>query len=372
MLSDRGIRHYLDKGLLKVDPEYHIGPASIDLHIGSRLYRSNPQAHLRYQKKFDKLAKKLAKENFLDFIKKLEEPSQSFNQYVSQFGIPVSDSDGYWILEPDRIYYAQTKETITTQKYVGLKIATRSSSARIGLNVQDSEEELDKHDEFKGNPFLVIRTCGTTVELPRNYSICQMVVEPLMGYLFKKGIEEAIKNGDITISGNPVISFDSLILTFHHKLLGYNGKTLNPSRDNSGCFDEIDISNGCILKPGQFYLGSTKETIGIGKNLVGILDECFGPLCKDKKILSKLIGPDCIPLGRPYLFSTSYVHLNAPYHWPGSKHQMTLEIFPSEPVFVKAGQPACRLLIQQLYPECESPYSSKYNGQEGPTISRVK
>jgi len=368
MLSDKGIRCYLDEGLLKVNPECHIGPASIDLHIGSRLYRSNPQAHRLYQEKFDKLAK----ENFLDFMKKLEEPSQSFNQYVSQFGIPVSDSDGCWILEPNRLYYTQTDETITTKKSVYVRIATRSSSARIGLRVQYSEDGLDHCEAFKGKPFLVLQTYGTHVELPKKYSICQMVVQPLMGYLSEKGIKEAIKNGDITISGNPVISFDSLILTFHHKLLGYNGKPLNPSRDNSECFDEIDISNGCILKPGQFYLGSTKETIGIGKNLVGILDECFGPLCKDKKILSKLIGLNCIPLGRPYLFSTNYVHLNAPYHWPGSKHQMTLEISPSEPIYIKAGHPACRLLIQLLYPECESPYNSKYNGQEGPTISRVK
>ncbi len=56
MLSDKGIRDYLQKGLLDVEPLGNIGPASIDLHIGNRLYRYDPQAWLAHQQEVDKLA----------------------------------------------------------------------------------------------------------------------------------------------------------------------------------------------------------------------------------------------------------------------------------------------------------------------------
>lgn len=370
MLSDRSIKDYISRGLLKVTPTPKIGPASIDLHIGNQLYRSNPQAHLSYQEEVEKLDKQ---GKFLEFLEKQEEPDLPFDRYVSRFGIPVADIDSNWILEPNHIYYAQTAETITAQKDVYIWIATRSSCARNGLRIQYSEEKLDKNERFKGKPFLVLQTYGTRVELPKKYPVCQMIVGRSRN-LMNKEIEEVMKKGDIDVSGSPVIEFDSVILTFHPKLMRHNGKTLNPAKDSSECFDEIDITNGFVLEPGKFYLGSTQEVVSVGTKYVGILDEFFGLyINKDASIFNKLFGPLYITPNKPYLFSSRYIHLNAPYHWPGSDHQMTLEIFPTtqERIKIKAGDPACRLLIQELYPECEFPYNSRYNGQEGPTINRT-
>ncbi|MBI2547251.1 MAG: hypothetical protein HYW23_02285 [Candidatus Aenigmarchaeota archaeon] len=345
MLSDSSIKDYIGRGLLKVGPSPQIGPASIDLHIGNQLFRSNAQAHFLHNQEVDKLNRC---ETFLEMLEKMEEPGAlPFDQYVARFGDKVPETDGRWVLEPNKQYYAQTAENITIQRGVHTQIATRSSSARNGLRVQYSEEKLDKADAFEGKPFLVINTYGTHIELPKNYPMCQMVVEPSRK-LFTEEIKEGIRNGDIDVSGgSPVIYSDSLILTFHPKLLRYNGKTINPAKDSSGCFDEVDITHGYVLESGRFYLASTQETVGIGKRHAGVLHE---------------LG--IMPLD-------SYrTHLNAPYHWPGSKHSITLEIVSSIPRHVKAGDFACRLLFEELHPECESVYNSRYNGQVGPTVSR--
>lgn len=57
MLSDMGIKEYIQKGLLRIDPMNQIGPASVDLHIGDRLYRSDSQAHYLYDREAAKAAK---------------------------------------------------------------------------------------------------------------------------------------------------------------------------------------------------------------------------------------------------------------------------------------------------------------------------
>jgi len=340
MLSDKGIKDYISRGMLKVDPLGQIGPASIDLHIGDCLYRSDAEAHRLYQEEIDRLAKR---ETFAKFLKKREElGTMSFDQYVSRFGKKVAEVDDCWILEPNKLHYAQTAETITTKEGVHVRIATRSSLARIGLRIQYSEDKLDESRVFKGKPFLVLQSYDTCVELPKNYPACQMVIETFR-YIFHEEIKEAIKRGDITISKEPIIKYDSIILTFHPRLLRYNGRVVSPAKDNSGCFDEIDITHEYVLEPKKFYLASTQEIVGIGAKYCGILNE---------------------------FANSTYVHLNSPYHWPGSNHSITLEIFSTQPKRIRAGNPACRLFIQQLYPECGSLYNSKYNGQEGPTISR--
>lgn len=207
---------------------------------------------------------------------------------------------------------------------------------------------MDKADAFEGKPALFIETYGTHVELPKNYRLCQMVVEPSR-YLLAEEIEKAMRSDEIYVSGNPVVSpaTESIVLTFHPRLLRYNGRIMNPTKDSGECFEEIDITHGYFLEAGRFYLGSTQEVVGVGRKHVGILHETGGRLLDS--------------------YST---HLNAAYHWPGSRHSITLEIFSTEPRFVKAGYPATLLHIQELHPECGSPYNSRYNGQDGPTVSR--
>ncbi len=341
MLSDNGIRDYLQKGLLGVEPLGNMGPASIDLHIGDRLYRSDPQAWLSHQKEVDKLANR---ETLWEMQEKLEEPGRlPFDGFVCKFGTPVAKSNGLWVLEPDKIYYAQTAETVKTKRGVRVGIYTRSSAARNGLHVQFSDEKLDKSDGFSGKVFLVLQTHGTHVELPENRSILQLIVEPFR-CLTSHEIKEAMRKGEVGVSGKPEIRDDAIYLTFHPMILRYNDRIMNPAKDSGECFEPIDITNNYMIEPGKFYLASTKEVVRIGAKHVGVLDE---------KIKS------------------AYVHMNAPFHWPGSNHNVVLEIFSSEPRVIRAGMRACRLRFEELYPECGSLYNARYNGQAGPTVSKI-
>jgi len=194
MLSDRGIRDYVSRGLLSVDPLGNIGPCSIDLHIGDRLYRSNPQAWIAHQRDVQKLAEK---GDACGMEKKLEEPMQmQFDEFVSRFATVVSKTNGYWVIEPSARYYAQTAETVTTKRGVHVLAAARSSAARNGLRTEDNDQKISRGDAFDGKVFLTLRTYGTHVELPENHSILQMVVEPYHHRLTGDEIKEAIGKGN--------------------------------------------------------------------------------------------------------------------------------------------------------------------------------
>ncbi len=363
MLSDMGIRDYLQRGLLGVEPLGNMGPASVDLHIGDRLYRSDPQAWLSHQEEVGRLA---TRKTFRTMLEKLEEPNQlPFDEFVSKFAAPVTDLDGCWILEPDKIYYAQTAETLVTKKYVRVNIASRSSAARNGIRIQFSDDKLDKADGFSGKVPLVLRTYGTRTELPKNHSVLQLVVEPSR-YLASEEIGDAVRKGEIMVSGKTEIRDDSIYLTFHPTILRYNGGIMNPAKDCGGCFEPIDITGGYVLEPGRFYLASTRETVKLGAKHAGVIYEKSGGLAVPITQLMPLAMPT---VGT--IFNSAYVHMNAPYHWPGSNHSVVLEIFTYEPKIVRAGMRACRMFFEELYPECGSLYNAKYNGQIGPTVGRI-
>lgn len=341
MLSDRGIMDYISRGLLGVEPVGKIGPASMDLCIGDNLYRSEPLAWLSYEKEIEKLAKK----GDVWGMERAHEAvgTMGFDEFIYKFAEPVQKHNGCWILEPNSHYYAQTAETVTKEKYVPIRIAARSSVARTGLMVESGSNEVMLGEQFSGKLFLLLKTYGTTVELPENYSILQIAVDDHV-HLTTQEIKKAIKKGEVSVSGNPLIWDDAIFPTFHPTVLRYNGRTLNPAKDNSDCFDHIDITNEYLMQTNRFYLASTQEKIWTDLKHVGVLQEFSHP---------------------------TYVHMNAPYHWPGSNHTIVLEFFPVAPIIVKAGKRACRMQIEELYPECESGYNSKYSGQSGPVVSRL-
>ncbi|MBI1972085.1 MAG: hypothetical protein HYS53_02180 [Candidatus Aenigmarchaeota archaeon] len=363
MLSDMGIRDYLQRGLLGVEPLGKIGPASIDLRIGDRLYRSDSQAWLSHQQEVDKLAHRGTARKM---IEKLEEPGRlPFDKFVSRFAVPAAESSGLWILEPNEIYYAQTAETVKTKRGVRIGITTRSSAARNGLGVQFSDDRLDRAGEFAGKVPLVLQTYGTCVELPKKHSMLQLVVEPSRR-LTNNEIRESVRKGEIAVSGKPEIRDDAIYLTFHPTILRYNGRPMNPAKDSGKCFEPVDITRGYALEPGKFYLASTREVVRMGTNRVGVIDEMSGGWVVPVNMLMPLATPQ---VGS--VFNSAYVHMNAPYHWPGSDHSVVLEIFSSETRMVRAGMRACRMFFEELYPETGSPYNSRYSGQTGPTLNRV-
>lgn len=110
-----------------------------------------------------------------------------------------------------------------------------------------------------------------------------------------------------------------------------------------------------ILHPGEFVLGSTLEVIGLADDIV-----------------ARLEGKSS--LGRIGLL----IHSTAGFIDPGFKGQVTLELsnVANLPITIYPGMKIGQVSFYQLSTAAEHPYGSegtgsKYQGQSGPTPSRV-
>lgn len=108
ILSGPEISKHIRNGRIKIDPEpAYIGPNSVDLHLGDKLFKYR-----------DGLILGMPGNGNSSFL--LEE-------------VPVN-SEGYWILEPGVLYLAATKEWTETHGFVPW-IDGRSTLGRIGVAV---------------------------------------------------------------------------------------------------------------------------------------------------------------------------------------------------------------------------------------------
>ncbi len=110
-----------------------------------------------------------------------------------------------------------------------------------------------------------------------------------------------------------------------------------------------------ILHPGEFVLGSTLEVIGLADDIV-----------------ARLEGKSS--LGRIGLL----IHSTAGFIDPGFKGQVTLELsnVANLPIAIYPGMKIGQVSFYQLSTPAEHPYGSpeagsKYQGQSGPTPSRI-
>lgn len=110
-----------------------------------------------------------------------------------------------------------------------------------------------------------------------------------------------------------------------------------------------------ILHPGEFVLGSTREIVGLADDIV-----------------ARLEGKSS--LGRIGLL----IHSTAGFIDPGFKGQVTLELsnVANLPIAIYPGMRIGQVSFYQLSTAAEHPYGSpgagsKYQGQAGPTPSRI-
>lgn len=108
------------------------------------------------------------------------------------------------------------------------------------------------------------------------------------------------------------------------------------------------------LLPGQFALASTVEWIRVPADLV-----------------ARVEGRSSI--GRRGVI----VHATAGYVDPGFEGEITLELanLAGQPIDLLPGMRICQIVFHELSSPAERPYGpsrgSKYNGQRGPTLSRL-
>jgi len=118
---------------------------------------------------------------------------------------------------------------------------------------------------------------------------------------------------------------------------------------------EANEAEPFILHPGEFVLGATLETLGLADDVV-----------------ARLEGKSS--LGRLGLL----IHSTAGFIDPGFKGQVTLELsnVANLPIAIYPGMKIGQVSFYELSTPAENPYGSrgagsKYQGQQGPTASRV-
>lgn len=125
----------------------------------------------------------------------------------------------------------------------------------------------------------------------------------------------------------------------------------NPVDPKEGLTEEDVIHlDSNYIRPEQFIIASTKERVEIPPGLVG-----------------KIEGRSSI--GRLGL----EVHATAGFIDPGFKGQITLELTnnSTRPIKLPEGLRICQIFFTKLASTPKEIYNSKYQGQEGPTISKI-
>jgi dCTP deaminase len=132
---------------------------------------------------------------------------------------------------------------------------------------------------------------------------------------------------------------------------------IDPKAPQEGLTSKVDATDEApfILHPGEFVLGSTLEVIGLADDIV-----------------ARLEGKSS--LGRIGLL----IHSTAGFIDPGFRGQVTLELsnVAGLPIAIYPGMKIGQVSFYQLTTPAQRPYGSpgtgsKYQGQTGPTASRI-
>ena len=175
-------------------------------------------------------------------------------------------------------------------------------------------------------------------------------------------IKEAVSAGRIIIDPFDVamVQPSSIDLRCSHDFRVFENhrySVIDPKADQPHLTKSVSASNDqpFILHPGEFVLGSTLEVIGLADDIV-----------------ARLEGKSS--LGRIGLL----IHSTAGFIDPGFKGQVTLELsnVANLPIAIYPGMKIGQVSFYELSTAAEHPYGSagagsKYQGQTGPTPSRV-
>ena len=166
--------------------------------------------------------------------------------------------------------------------------------------------------------------------------------------LSDKTIKEKIKNNEINI--NPLdktnIQPSSVDLRLGHNLKTVNGDLLST------------LKNGetYTIKPNEFLLGSTLETVTLPHNITAMVD--------GKSSIARL---------------GLAVHITAGFIDPGFQGNITLELKNNsdEEITVEYGLCLCQIIFLKMTSTVENPYGSRklnshYQNSKGTVISRYK
>jgi dCTP deaminase len=171
---------------------------------------------------------------------------------------------------------------------------------------------------------------------------------PVGGWLTGSAIMESVKTGDIVISpfSENAVNPNSYNYTLGHSVLRLTSDEIDLLAPDD--FEKLPIpEDGLVLMPGECYLGHTDEVFG--SNMFASL--VTGRSSIDRKFITNHVTAGLIDVG---FFG-----------------QITLEIVVQKPTRVYGGIPFGQIFWFSLCGPPSPLYTGKYQGQAGPTQSRM-
>jgi len=332
--------------------------------------------------------------------KLFEDPEDNEDDYEE---VPLVD-DEFWLPEPNKLYFFDTKEVFHLAGWYSGSIDSRSSWARYGSAVQTMTDtfKLPHYDGFHGKVRCGLNTLGTLVKIRPGdaiaqahmcYDGCGPVLDDEMEMLIKQGRLRMTRDGEEIAElmqtyieddcavirprskgKQPVHSEMTLTsdgwnggftLTLDRKIKIYTGKVIDPRDPDPDCFEEIELDyEGTVIPAGTFFLSASAEEVEIDRHYVGWVGE-FNLITKTKGFGG--FGPSGFP-------STLQTHAGAPKidPYPRFRGKITFENLPRVPIKLRPGMRLTELYLRRL----NNPYfsekeeRSRYRDQGEATISR--
>ncbi len=264
----------------------------------------------------------------------------------------VKTTKGKWYLSPNEFYVAQTIEQLR-KKDLFAKITSRSSWARYGIACFGITDEFQKPLYFDGNIDFTIKSLGPTVILRPGDAPAQIRFS--WDCFLPLHIEQIKKIKDYEkIAQESHLNEIGFTLTLDKLIRLYKGGIIDPKKDCSDLFEEINIENGFIVNPNMFYLGASQQHIKIPPEYLGYIHLTDFP--------------------SDIVFTSHIVHGNAPFidPYPKFEGKITFELNPVVPYKIREGM---RVTGLQLIPLCQqhnhdAKLISRYKGQNKAETSK--
>lgn len=151
-------------------------------------------------------------------------------------------------------------------------------------------------------------------------------------------ITNAVGRGEITIEpySESKINPNSYDLTLHRILYTYKDKILDPKKENPELVPLEISENGCLLLPGQLYLGRTNEYTAT---------DTYIPMLEGKSSIGRL-GID--------------IHKTAGVGDIGFRGNWTLELAVTQPVYIYPDMSICQIIYYVPKGGTSIQYKGKY------------
>lgn len=282
--------------------------------------------------------------------------------FLEKFTEEVPLADEGMVVASNDFYLWRSLEEIVLPSYLTGEITSRSSWARLGARVQDCATHLKELGRsYRGKPLCNFKATGTTPRIRRGDQVGQLFLrDQNYRHTFDYELVSLVDSGELVVSrhGNNCSSADlvfsqGIILTMGSDILVYRGGVLEPGVRKEDFFEKVDLHDypqGYYLPQGKFFISASAEYVVIPPSYVGYV--------RERNFEAWL----------PFAS-----HADAPYVGPKGVFEgnITFENWMIIDGVIKPGMMLSTLSLVPLRTLLTSGEASRYNGQNGATLSKL-